>query len=139
MPCILLQLHNPAFYSAEQETCLQVSVLETFVHDPIVDWSSTSSVERSEGGNVQAQDALQTLQGARLLLLVSLLASATPKVCAVRFSVHLAPCNHSCVRHPMLRVASSPVYLLKGWLLSLMSSICCCRARRSATRCMQGA
>ena len=45
--------------------CAQMSVMETFVHDPTVDWatSSSSSLDRQEAGNPHAQDALHTLQG----------------------------------------------------------------------------
>ena len=41
-----------------------MSVLETFVHDPLVEWSHSGA--HPELGNPQAQDALRTLQ-ARLL------------------------------------------------------------------------
>ena len=36
-------------------------MIETFVHDPLVEWSTSGAP--SELGNPQAQDALHTLQG----------------------------------------------------------------------------
>ena len=50
---------------ADRETLL--SVLETFVHDPLVDWARSHSIGRaggSEADNPQAVDALATIAGA---------------------------------------------------------------------------
>ena len=38
-----------------------VSVLETFVHDPVIDWTRR---ERSDEENPHARDALSTIEGA---------------------------------------------------------------------------
>jgi len=48
---------------ADRETLL--SVLETFVHDPLVDWTRSSRAEAQEAENPHAKDALATIAGAR--------------------------------------------------------------------------
>lgn len=42
-----------------------ISVLETFVHDPLVEWTHNHrTAEDMEQGNPQAQDAMATIEGA---------------------------------------------------------------------------
>ncbi len=40
-----------------------LSVLETFVHDPLVEWAGKEGKAEAEGINPMAQDALTTMQG----------------------------------------------------------------------------
>ena len=45
-----------------------VSVLETFVHDPLCEWAHASGSKRGghEGTNPMARDALATIEGAAM-------------------------------------------------------------------------
>lgn len=42
-----------------------LSVMDTFVHDPLVEWVRAGAKKDADAGNPHAQDALATIQGGR--------------------------------------------------------------------------
>lgn len=57
----------PKVLRADRETLL--SVLETFVHDPLVDWTKDKASHRTDdkdADNPHARDALATIAGANV-------------------------------------------------------------------------
>ena len=57
-------MHGVQVLRSHRETL--VSVLETFVHDPLCEWAHASGSKRGgdEGTNPMARDALATIEGA---------------------------------------------------------------------------
>jgi len=70
--CACAYLRRPFQRAARRAQVLRshretlVSVLETFVHDPLCEWAQAGgrSREREEGANPMARDALATIDGA---------------------------------------------------------------------------